>query len=99
MEDAAVTLRDGTTLLVRPIAPGDKDALQRGIEELSDDSRYRRFLAASPRLSDAQLRYLTEVDHHDHEALVALTEDGEPVAVGRFVRLATSPTPRKSPSP
>lgn len=38
-------------------------------------------------LSDAQLTYLTEVDHHDHEALVALDSAGEGAGVARFVRL------------
>jgi GNAT superfamily N-acetyltransferase len=87
----AITLRDGSTLQVRPIEPGDKEALQRGVEGLSAESRYKRFLTAAPRLSESQLRYLTEVDHHDHEALVAMTGDGDPTAVGRFVRLAGEP--------
>jgi RimJ/RimL family protein N-acetyltransferase len=42
-------------------------------------------------LSESQLTYLTEVDHHDHEALVAFTEDGELVGVARFVRVADEP--------
>jgi ribosomal protein S18 acetylase RimI-like enzyme len=42
-------------------------------------------------LTDAQLTYLTDVDHHDHEALVAFTEDGTLVGVARFVRLADAP--------
>jgi nucleotide-binding universal stress UspA family protein len=40
-----------------------------------------------PRLSDHDLTYLTEVDHQDHEALVAFDEDsGDIVGVARFVR-------------
>lgn len=43
-------------------------------------------------LSPSLLRYLTEVDHHDHEALVAVSADGqEPVGVARFVRLKDDP--------
>ena len=43
-------------------------------------------------LSDDMLDYLTEVDHHDHEALVALdAETGEGVGVARFVRLDGRP--------
>ena len=38
------------------------------------------------KLSERDLRYLTDVDHHDHEALVALDGAGELVAVARFVR-------------
>ena len=33
------------------------------------------------------MRYLTEIDHHDHEALVALGADNdEPIGVARYVR-------------
>jgi GNAT superfamily N-acetyltransferase len=43
-------------------------------------------------LSREQLAYLTEVDHHDHEALVALDPDsGEGLGVARFVRLGDAP--------
>ena len=39
------------------------------------------------RLTSSQLRYLTEVDHRDHEALVAVDlAAGDLVGVGRYVR-------------
>ncbi len=37
-------------------------------------------------LTTTQLDYLTNIDHHDHEALVAIA-DGVGVGVARFVRL------------
>ena len=41
------------------------------------------------RLSASELRYLTEIDHHDHEALVAVDgETGDGVGVARYVRSA-----------
>lgn len=88
-----IILRDGSTLAVRPIEPGDKEGLARGFEGLSEDSRYKRFLSPTPRLSESQLRYLTEVDHHHHhhEALVAVADDGDGPGVARFVRLADDP--------
>jgi GNAT superfamily N-acetyltransferase len=73
--------------VIRPIQPSDADLLRRGWERLSFESRYRRFLAPMNDLSESQLRYLTEVDHHDHEALIALDPDsGEALGVARFVR-------------
>ena len=81
-----VRLRDGSEVQIRPVEPGDKDAVRRGFEQLGPESRYKRFLSPVARLTDAQLQYLTDVDHHDHEALVALA-DGTGVGVGRFVRL------------
>jgi GNAT superfamily N-acetyltransferase len=84
----ALTLRDGAEVLVRPIEPGDREALAAGFERLSAESRYRRFLGPVDRLGPSTLRYLTEVDHHDHEALVAFEPGGDLVGVARYVREA-----------
>jgi nucleotide-binding universal stress UspA family protein len=75
-------------LLVRPIAPGDRDDLRAAFERLSQRSRYRRFFSPMDHLTESQLDYLTDVDHHDHEALVALdmTSGSGIVGVARFVR-------------
>lgn len=79
-------------LQIRPIAPHDKQALADGFEHLSDESRYRRFMAPHGSLSDAELRYFTEVDHHDHEALVAIDpQTGRGVGIARCVRSKTDP--------
>jgi GNAT superfamily N-acetyltransferase len=53
---------------------------------MSEESRYRRFFAPLVRLSPRDLAYLTEVDHRDHEALIAHSEQGEPLGVARYVR-------------
>ncbi len=64
----------------------------RGFERLSPESRYRRFLVPIAGLTDEMVRYLTEIDHHDHEAIIALDEDtGEGVAVARYVRSRDRP--------
>ena len=77
---------------IRPIEPDDKDALARGFDRLSEESRYRRFLSPRGPLSQAELSYLTEVDHRDHEALVAVDpETDEGVGVARFIRSAEDP--------
>src|SRR5215208_732410 len=83
----AERLRDGRQIVVRPIRPDDRAELAAGMERLSPESRYRRFFTPASRLSASQLRYLTEVDHHDHEALVAVQpETGHGIGVARFVR-------------
>ena len=85
-------LRDGTPVEVRPIRPDDRQALADGLQQLSPESRYRRFFSPVARLTEAQLTYLTEVDHHDHEALVAVepgTERG--IGVARFIRSDSDP--------
>jgi acetyltransferase len=89
---AATEPLDAADLVIRPISPDDKLALSDGFARLSRQSRYRRFLSPHDRLSEAELRYLTEVDHHDHEALVALhptTDEG--VGVARYVRSRKDP--------
>jgi len=66
-----VRIRDGTQVVIRPIEPSDADAMRAGFERLSLESRYERFLSPMDHMSTAMVRYFTDVDHHDHEALVA----------------------------
>ncbi len=75
---------------IRTIRADDCERLRDHHHRLSPETRYRRFLAAKPYLSDADARYLVDIDGCDHFALVATLPDqeGEPiVAVARFVRL------------
>jgi RimJ/RimL family protein N-acetyltransferase/nucleotide-binding universal stress UspA family protein len=84
-------LRDGSTVLIRPIGPDDRELLRTGFEQLSEHSRYMRFQTPLSSLSDQQLSYLTEVDHHDHDALLAVDPTGdapEIVGVALFVRVS-----------
>jgi len=82
-----VTLRDGSSVDVRPITPDDRDALTEMYAGVSDESRYRRFLSVHPELLTAELTYLTQIDHHDHEALIAFEAGGGPaVGVVRYIR-------------
>src|SRR6516225_6224886 len=77
----------GTRLVIRPIGPGDKGALAAAVDESSDQAVYRRFLNPHGRLTAAELRYLTEVDHRDHEALLAIDPaSSRSVGVARYVR-------------
>jgi RimJ/RimL family protein N-acetyltransferase/nucleotide-binding universal stress UspA family protein len=83
-------LRDGSTVLIRPIGPDDRELLRSGFEQLSDESRYMRFQTPLSKLGDEQLSYLTNVDHHDHEALVAVdpgSGETDIVGVARFIRV------------
>ena len=89
---APIALRDGSRVRLRQIHGSDKELLLRGFDRLSRESRYRRFLTPTAQLSEAAVRYLTEVDHHDHEAIVALDEEsGEGIGVARYVRNSERP--------
>lgn len=81
-------LRDGRAYVVRRVRREDKALLTAGLAHASPESVQRRFLGTKPHLSDAELRYFTEVDFDDHYALVAVLRDAPDrlVAVGRWVR-------------
>jgi hypothetical protein len=88
-----LTVRDGSRICSRPIESDNKELLRRGFDHLGAESRYRRFMSPEADLSSAQLAYLTEIDHCDHEALCALAPDGgDIVGVTRYVRSSSDPT-------
>ena len=87
-----VVLRDGSAVLIRPVRPVDAPLLADGFARLSARSRQLRFLTPKQELSPAELRYFTDVDHHDHEALGALDHPGgRGVGIARYVRDADDP--------
>ena len=87
-----MALRDGSKVLIRQVRSTDAPLLADGFARLSPRSRQLRFLTRKKELSGAELRYLTEVDHHDHEALVALSRaDGRGVGIARYIRHADHP--------
>ena len=82
-----IRLRDGSPAVLRPIGPDDREALVELVARLSDDSRLRRFLRSVDHLTDRELDYFTQVDHDDHEAVVAVDPStGDLRGVARFVR-------------
>ncbi|MGI8579183.1 MAG: GNAT family N-acetyltransferase [Solirubrobacteraceae bacterium] len=91
----SVRLRNGLEVELRPIRAEDRVGLAESHARLSPATQRARFLTAKPRLTGAELRYLTEIDGWNHVALVAVIASGGPpgeiVAVGRFVRLAGTP--------
>jgi RimJ/RimL family protein N-acetyltransferase len=91
-EPTPVVLRDGSRVLVRPVCGTDALLLADAFARLSETSRRMRFLGKKEELSAAELRYYANVDHHDHEALIALDPaGGRCVGVGRYVRDADDP--------
>jgi GNAT superfamily N-acetyltransferase len=80
-----VTVRDGRRALLRPMTPADREFYLVGFEHLGLESRVKRFLGPKPSLSEKEIRYFTDVDHHDHEAIVAVIGH-EGTGVARFIR-------------
>src|SRR5271165_1465515 len=87
-----VTLRSGDVVRVRQVQPDDAPALARAYTNLGEQSRYRRFFTVMPELPEATLKAAVEVDHTDHEALVAVPLlSSEIVGECRFIRRADQP--------
>ncbi len=79
-------------MLLRALRPDDGPGLAEAFEQLSETSRYQRFFTAKPHLSERSLAYFTDVDHRDHEALVAAAPgSGQLVGVARFIRNPQEP--------
>jgi GNAT superfamily N-acetyltransferase len=88
---SVLSLADGSIFTVRPVTGDDKHLILTGFDQLSERSRYLRFLSPMPSLSRGQLAYLSELDHRHHVAIGILDGD-KPVAIGRFVRFDDDPT-------
>ena len=81
--EADVLLRDGRTAHLRPILPEDAAGLVEFYAQVSPESKYFRFFAPMPNLSDRDVLRFTNVDYRDRVAFV-VTLGGDIIAVGRY---------------
>lgn len=92
MRGERVVLRDGSDVLIRQLRDGDAALVADVFVRLSAESRRLRFLTLKPELSPEELRYFSEVDHDDHEALGALSQvDRRGLGIARYIRHADDP--------
>ncbi|MFG2226412.1 GNAT family N-acetyltransferase [Streptomyces sp. NPDC048644] len=94
--EADVVLRDGGTARIRPITPDDAARLVSFYEQVSDESKYYRFFAPYPRLSDRDVHRFTHHDYVDRVGLAA-TVGGEFIATVRYDRINDQGLPAKNP--
>ncbi|WP_330333087.1 GNAT family N-acetyltransferase [Streptomyces sp. NBC_00536] len=90
--EADVVLRDGGTARIRPITTEDADRLVSFYEQVSDESKYYRFFAPYPRLSDKDVHRFTHHDYVDRVGLAA-TVGGEFIATVRYDRIGADGRP------
>lgn len=91
-ETRSLRLRDGRMVQVRALEPWDRQGLAAAIERLSPDARYFRFATPKHRMTDRELDFLLDVDHHHREALLAIDpSSGDDVAVVRYVEIPDEP--------
>jgi RimJ/RimL family protein N-acetyltransferase len=91
-EGVPVFVRDGSRIRIRQLHRDDREEWLRGFEHMGAESRYRRFLAPMPTASSQMVRWMTELDHHDRDAVAALDDEtGEGIGVARYVRDTNRP--------
>ncbi|TWD84124.1 acyl-CoA synthetase (NDP forming) [Kribbella amoyensis] len=83
--EADVVLRDGATAHLRPITPADAELLVAFYARVSEQSKYYRFFAPYPQLSDRDVARFTQVDYTDRLALIVTVGD-QMIGVGRYER-------------
>lgn len=92
-----VRLRDGTDVVIRPYEPIPRTSIDEAYAGLSPESRYHRFLAVVPHLTNEMHRHLfDEIDGVNHIALVMVRlPDRGPesiIGIGRIIRYPHDPT-------
>lgn len=86
--EVSVELRDGSSIRIRPILPGDAPALAEAIEQADFATIRRRFLGGRPKVTAKLLRWLTVLDYRRRFALVAFDpRDERGIAVARYASL------------
>ncbi|MFJ8824228.1 GNAT family N-acetyltransferase [Streptomyces sp. NPDC102467] len=95
--EADVVLRDGGTARIRPITTEDAERLTSFYEQVSDESKYYRFFAPYPRLSDKDVHRFTHHDYVDRVGLAA-TVGGEFIATVRYDRIDATGRPASTPA-
>ena len=84
-----VQLRDGTPVTIRPIRPADMDLEKQFVRDLSDYSRYYRFMQPIRELTPAMLEHFTHPDYdHEMALIITVTHEGkeQEIAVARYVK-------------
>ena len=80
-------LNDGTDIVIRPIRPEDAEIEAKFVRELSNETKYFRFMNHMHELSQEMLVRLTQIDYHNEMALIAVASNDageEQVGVARY---------------
>jgi acetyltransferase len=85
-------MKDGRPCTLRPIRPEDADELQRFVrEEMSDQSRFNRFLSTLKQLPASMLVRFTQLDYAREMALVVVVEDDDAQTMTGVARYTANP--------
>jgi GNAT superfamily N-acetyltransferase len=81
-----VVLRDGSSVVIRPLAVGDEAAIASWFAGLGAETRYARLFVLLARLDRRTQSGLARVDHFNQEAIAALAADGTKAGIARCLR-------------
>jgi acetyltransferase len=84
-------LADGTDITIRPIRPEDADLVKRFVHDLSEESKYFRFMNSVQELTENMLARLTQLDYSREMALVAVTIEKDKETELGVARYAINP--------
>jgi len=91
---SVLQLADGSQVTLRAIRPEDADMAQEFVRNLSQNSRYFRFMNSVRELTPAMLIRFTQIDYDREMAFVAVREEGgREIEIG-VARYVTSPDAR-----
>jgi acetyltransferase len=84
-------LADATDITIRPIRPEDAALVKKFVHDLSEESKYFRFMNSVQELTEDMLARLTQLDYSREMALIAVVEEaGVEVEIG-VARYAINP--------
>jgi len=84
-------LANGLNIIIRPIRPEDAELEQAFVHNLSEESRYFRFMNSVQELSESMLVRFTQIDYSREMALVAVTNEHDKEIELGVTRYAINP--------
>lgn len=89
--EEALTLRDGSTVLVRPIRPEDEPAHQDFVSRVSAEDYRLRFFSPLRQLPHTEMARFTQIDYEREMAFIATRPAGDHSETLAVVRAVTDP--------
>jgi acetyltransferase len=84
-------LADGTDITIRPIRPEDAQLVKQFVHDLSEETKYFRFMNSVQELTEDMLSRLTQIDYSRELAFIAVTEEHEKEIQLGVARYAINP--------
>ena len=84
-------LADGTNMTIRPIRPEDAEMIQSFVRNLSEETRYLRYMNSMQELSLSMLVRFTQIDYSREMALIAVSGEQDQALTLGVARFSINP--------